>query len=363
MKMLKVTDREWRPIAINNLFSSFVPGKCSSVTHLVKSNRGIEYIGATNRNNGVLCYLKRNIENTKLIQPGNCIGFIKDGDGSAGYAIYKKEEFVSTVNVIFGYANWINPLTGLFFTSSQNLIKDKYNHGYKRNLQHLRADHVMLPFNEQEQPDFKFMEDFVRERMNILLNKYILYVKKQLINLGEWEQQDYLKYPNVNWKAFSVQQIFSTIQRGKRLKNDDHVSGKFPYVSSSAMNNGVADWVEPIDGCRVFTPSISLANSGSVGTAFYEPFNYVASDHITSFHLEEGNKEIYLFIATSLEKQKNNFGFNREVNEKRLKKLRVMLPVCSNGQPDYSYMTWYIRGKIIVKYKKYLQYLNDQKAI
>ena len=94
------------------------------------------------------------------------------------------------------------------------------------------------------------------------------------------------------WKDFAVPEIFQNIQRGKRLKNADHVPGIVPYVSSTANNNGVDDYIEASAGTRVFKNCISLANSGSVGTAFYEPFEFVASDHVTSLECKEANEYI-----------------------------------------------------------------------
>lgn len=168
-----------------------------------------------------------------------------------------------------------------------------------------------------------------------------------------------MKLNDRKWRAFNVTDIFDHIQRGKRLKNADHIPGNWPYVSSSALNNGVADWIKPTENSRVFGESISLANSGSVGTAFYEPFDYVASDHITSFHLENGSKYIYLFMAACLEKQKHNFSFNREVNEARLKRLRIMLPVNDKGQPDYDFMSDYEQELLEKKKNYYLKYVHS----
>uniref|UniRef100_UPI003D80BFFC restriction endonuclease subunit S n=1 Tax=Limosilactobacillus reuteri TaxID=1598 RepID=UPI003D80BFFC len=55
---------------------------------------------------------------------------------------------------------------------------------------------------------------------------------------------------------------------------------------------------------------------------------------------------INVLMATCLEKQKNNFSFNREVNENRLKRLKIMLPVDDHGQPDYQFMADYERQLI-----------------
>ena len=138
----------------------------------MKTSDGINYIGATNRNNGVLCSVKSTSDSQNLIQKGNCIGFIKNGNGSAGYAIYKQEDFVSTSDVIYGYASWLTLYTGLFFVAAQDQIEEKYSHGYKRNQQHLRVDKVMLPVGDGSEPDFEYMEQYTK---NIMLRKYRQY--------------------------------------------------------------------------------------------------------------------------------------------------------------------------------------------
>ena len=162
------------------------------------------------------------------------------------------------------------------------------------------------------------------------------------------------------WKDFAVPEIFQNIQRGKRLKNADHIPGIVPYVSSTANNNGVDDYIEASDGTRVFRNCISLANSGSVGTAFYEPFAFVASDHVTSLECREANAYIYLFLTAILEQQGSNFNFNREINDLRIKKMRVMLPITDTGEPDYQFMEDYIRELMAKKRNQYRDYLQKQ---
>ena len=66
-------------------------GKSKGLNHLVKSDSGISYLGATNQNNGVLCFVK---SVDSLVQKGNCIAFIRNGEGSMGYSVYKSEDFV-----------------------------------------------------------------------------------------------------------------------------------------------------------------------------------------------------------------------------------------------------------------------------
>lgn len=171
-----------------------------------------------------------------------------------------------------------------------------------------------------------------------------------------------MKLSDREWKDFAVPYIFQNIQRGKRLKNADHVPGIVPYVSSTANNNGVDDYIEATKGTRVFENCISLANSGSVGTAFYEPFAFVASDHVTSLKCDKANEYIYLFLTAVLEQQGSNFNFNREINDLRIKKMRIMLPITDTGEPDYQFMEDYIRELMATKRKQYQNYVEKRIA-
>ncbi len=171
-----------------------------------------------------------------------------------------------------------------------------------------------------------------------------------------------MKLSDREWKDFAVPYVFQNIQRGKRLKKADHISGIVPYVSSTANNNGVDAYIEATKGTRVFENCISLANSGSVGTAFYEPFAFVASDHVTSLKRENTSQYVYLFLTAVLEQQKSNFDFNREINDLRIKKMRIMLPVDDNDEPDYQFMEDYMKGLKVTKRKQYQEYVEQRLA-
>lgn len=171
-----------------------------------------------------------------------------------------------------------------------------------------------------------------------------------------------MKLSDREWKDFAVPYVFQNIQRGKRLKKADHILGIVPYVSSTANNNGVDAYIEATKGTRVFENCISLANSGSVGTAFYEPFAFVASDHVTSLKRENTSQYVYLFLTAVLEQQKSNFDFNREINDLRIKKMRIMLPVDDNDEPDYQFMEDYMKELMVAKRKQYQEYVEQRLA-
>ena len=78
-----------------------------------------------------------------------------------------------------------------------------------------------------------------------------------------------LKLTDREWGEFFFSQIFSTIQRGKRLTKENQIIGNVPYVSSSSFNNGVDNFISNTENVRFFEHCLTLANSGSVGSAFF----------------------------------------------------------------------------------------------
>lgn len=126
-----------------------------------------------------MCHVQADESTERMVQRGNCIGFIKNGDGSAGYAIYREGPFISSSDVIYGYADWLNRATGLFFVTAQDMIKPKYSHGYKRNREHLLADRVMLPADDDGEPDFQFMEEYGRSMIARKYAQYLQYLESK----------------------------------------------------------------------------------------------------------------------------------------------------------------------------------------
>lgn len=159
------------------------------------------------------------------------------------------------------------------------------------------------------------------------------------------------------WKPFFLTELFPVIQRGKRLKSENHIPGEMPYISSSALCNGVDNFISNTEKVRIFSNCISLANSGSVGSSFYEPFSFVASDHVTHLKNEKYNKYHYLFIVSIMNRLSQKYNFNREINDNRISREKIMLPIDSEGNLDLYFMEQYIKereGQLIQKYKDFI---------
>ncbi|MCE2686936.1 MAG: restriction endonuclease subunit S [Rickettsiales bacterium] len=143
------------------------------------------------------------------------------------------------------------------------------------------------------------------------------------------------------WQEFRFDEIF-TITRGKRLATLDQVSGDIAYISSSKKNNGVDNYILPPSYMTIYENALTLSNSGSVGYCFYHPYKFVSSDHCTVIEIKDPNipldNYIALFLKPIIETMRNKYNFAREINNERLRKEIIILPVNHNKSPEWEYM-------------------------
>lgn len=173
-----------------------------------------------------------------------------------------------------------------------------------------------------------------------------------------------MKINKHNWQEFCFEDVF-TISRGKRLVKFDQVSGDIAYISSSKKNNGIDNYILPPDFMKVYKNALTLNNSGSVGYCFYHPYQFVASDHCTVIQIKDRkvklNNYISLFLKPIIESMKNKYNFAREINNERLKKEKILLPITNNKSPDWEFIENYI--KELSKRINYNNKANDSRIL
>ncbi len=345
--MQNLNEKKWDTFPIEAIFK--VSGTLTTPPTELVSDGFTPRITCKATNNGLeYCY-----KNT----PTEKGGVLTIDSATIGSIFYQGYDFIATDHVEkIAFEKRIPLSLGLFFqVAITSSVADKYQYGYKFSQKRIAKQTIFLPIDDLGNPNYEYMDQYVISKRGILLDRYKHFIKSEI------ERLEYKEISSLSEKKFAnflLTDIFSKIQRGKRLKNADHVQGKTPYVSSTAMNNGVDDYITATEGTRTFNDCISLANSGSVGTAFYEPYAFVASDHVTGLKNSKFSKYVYLFLTTILEKQKSNFNFNREINDQRIKKLQVMLPVNDKNDPDYEFMEQYTKNLMLRKYNQYLEYLQ-----
>lgn len=179
--------KQWLEFKIGDLFG-LVQGKSKGLNHLQEASKGVNYLGATNQNNGVLTSV---LPIDKQIQKGNAIAFIRNGEGSMGYAVYKAEDFIATSDITVGYNENLNRYVGQYIVSVANKVRGKYNFGYKRSGARLAKETLLLPATENGEPDWVYMEAYERERERELM-----------LHIKNWLKK--LRGENTTSKTFSI---------------------------------------------------------------------------------------------------------------------------------------------------------------
>lgn len=248
----------------------------------------------------------------------------------------------------------INYFALSFISTSLKAHKQKYSYSFTINSTRLKKQKILLPITPKGNPDYKFMETYIQEIEMKKTREYNNFIISRLNALSKTKKTENLELKD--WKEFSLINIFNEIQRGKRLKKDNHINGLIPYASSTALNNGIDGFIGNTENIRIFKNCLTLANSGSVGATFYHPYNVIASDHVTKLQNKNFNKYVYLFLATMVSRLNEKYSFNREINDMRIKKEKVFLPINKKGNPDYQYMEDYMKYLEYQKLKEYLEF-------
>ena len=338
----------WEKFVIGDLFE-LLSGRCSNAGNLEHDDMGVPYVGATNRNNGVLDFVK---PVDKLMMNGNCIAFVKQGEGSVGYAVYKHEDFIASTSISAGYASFINKYTGIFITTVADKVRGKYNYNYPRSDSRLKQEIIQLPIDESGRPDYAFMERFMRAIESRLIKSYVDHASVRLRNTPP---QKLLSFDGVKWKGFRISDVF-VISPGKRLRKEDMTAGDKPFIGASDSNNGVTAFVADSNSSEDRNV-LGVNYNGSVVESFYHPYTCLFSDDVKRFRLRdhEGDKYIYLFLKTAILQQKIKYTYGYKFNEQRMQNQIIMLPVTPYGSPDWQFMHNFMLAK---ESQLLLAYLN-----
>ena len=347
MSKLKLTDVEWGEFKVKDIFE-VTNSKPYHKNNLKITKKGIPYITRTSFNNG----LEEIVENINVHKnPKNTISL---GAENADF-FYQSVEYITGNKMYIIQNDNISKNVGIFLVQSfRNSIKD-CGFGYGKGLTGTRFKEriVMLPMDSQGQPNWQFMEDYIKQEQKQQAQKIIDYYERKLVE----QAGDVVGLDKVEWKTFRFTEVFQEIQRGKRLTKANQTDGPKPYISSTSENNGVDAFIGNETGVRKFEDVLTLANSGSVGSTFYQQFEFVASDHVTALKSENADKYAYLFLSTVVKRLEEKYSFNREINDTRIKREKVILPADKEGNPNFQYMSDFVKKLELDKAQEVLEYI------
>lgn len=335
MSKLTLDSVEWGEFRIKDVFE-VANSKPYHKDKLMLCNNGIEYVTRTSQNNGVEDIVS--LESNYILNEANSISL-----GAENADFFYHENKYLTGNKMYCIKNqYINKFNGLFLVNIfRNSIKGA-GFGYGKGLTGTRfkTRYILLPIDDNGNPNWKFMEDYIKQEMKKQSQRVITYYENKLMKLGF----ELLDLEDVEWEEFKVKDLFEVKPvKGKSITH--YKGGKIPYVTTSSVDNGLNNFIDTEENICL-KKCISIDPIG--GKSFFHEYDFVgrggAGSAINLLYNNALDKYSGLFICKMLESSSfSKASYGVQLNGNRLKNLKLLLPIDKNGEPHWGYMSQFMK--------------------
>ena len=160
--MLQLTDREWAEFRVTDIFD-ITQGKKWITKAEIENNPGnVPLVSCSGTNNGIMGFINPSgINKCTIIQNKLTVAV----SGSAGATFYQGDTTVINNGVlILAGKSFSSKEVYLFLCTIVGEACQKFNYGMKASQDRVSTLNIELPINSQGQPDYAFMEQYIRER-------------------------------------------------------------------------------------------------------------------------------------------------------------------------------------------------------
>ncbi|MBQ7552037.1 MAG: restriction endonuclease subunit S, partial [Rickettsiales bacterium] len=142
---------KWKEFRVGDVF------ECKTTKTMLDPEQGdFLYITRTSENNGITDLIK--LEDGSFLNNGNCITIGAEGL----YAFYQNKDFIAGVKIYALRNEKMNKYSALFVCTMLNQVIYQYSYGRARILEKIKDEMVLLPTTPQGEPDFEWMERYMR---------------------------------------------------------------------------------------------------------------------------------------------------------------------------------------------------------
>lgn len=337
MNNLSITNRKWKEFFLEDVVS------INGGKRLTKADMELgdmPFIGASEMNNGITAFTC----STNDSLDSNVLGV--NYNGSVGFSFYHPYKAIFSDDV--KRVKWLdssrnNRYTLLFLSSMIGQQKCKFAYGYKFNAQRMKRQKILLPVCADGTIDWQFMEEYMRLKERQVLKPTIDKLCKQLIVN---ELMGGGKSLHSNWKEFvfgdefSIESTQSGIDKNKLIKEQ----GNIPYVTRTDVTNGIDMFIceqsskYKVDEGNVITIGLDTQ------TVFYQPSSFYTGQNIQVIRHKELDRYNAQFLIVAIKKLVNKFSWGSYgATLTRLRKSKIYLPVDSNGNIDFAFMSSFMK--------------------
>lgn len=322
--MLKLTDREWAEFRVGDLFQLKV-AKSNDKGNLEDGGK-IPFIGRSNTNNGLQgFYIAPNITIGQCITLG-MVGTFR--------AFWQEKDFAASQNILTIRSESLNHSSALFICNViEQTISGKYSYGNSIKAGTFCDTVLLLPVNTERQPDWDFMEQYIKERE-----------PDYSWATGCIEPNTEISLADREWRDFQVGDIFSIEQGKGKIDKDTIVNqGNYRIVTAATVENGIITSDTAQLAKKRCGNTITIGRQ--TGVAFYQNKEYFETDNIlimTNSRINEYSGPFIVSVFNSIIAHKFSYGRVASIGKVSIE--YIHLPVTADGTPDYDFMEQYIKS-------------------
>lgn len=198
--MKSLEELNWEQFHIGDVFSVERPVARNKDNY---EHGDVPFVASGAANNGVLkCCRPKNDE---TLDKRNCIT-VSPVDGSTFYQVF---DFLgrggagSSVLLLRSPQNEL--LSGQFVSRMISQTCSKYTYGHMGSKESIKREIIQLPTYPDHSPDYQYMADYVERKSNDLRDRYCLYAKKRISEMGTPITVPPLN--EKNWQTFIIKDI------------------------------------------------------------------------------------------------------------------------------------------------------------
>lgn len=325
--------------------------KCIHENGLKQGAGTIPYVTRTSLNNGVSKFVCS--QRIEKLNPGNVITVGMDTQT----VFYQKQNFYCGRDILSLSNTIMNQYIGIFIVGIlDQIVKKKFSYGYCASLTRIKNLEIKLPSTPDGNPDWEFMESYIREQYREVVQERIEELKKKKPDVPKMPRD----IEEIQATAdFPLGQVFPTITRGIQISKRNRKPGTFPYISASLLNHGEADFVS-VDEKYIYKDCLTVPFIGGENCTFYHDGKFVPSSDVAVLENENFNKYIYVFLIGILNVIMQKYSFGYKASLERLQKQTIPLPITSDGKPDWEFMSDYIKTQSQIVFEEELKRLKSK---
>ena len=340
--MSKIDTSKWEPFVVGSLFykldlkitkDNF--NKAMDVSTEKTKEFSLPLVNAKHFDNGIMYYGREcDFESAEMT-----LDVVKNGAIATGdvYAQPQKTGVLWDAYLIKPFEDILSERVLLYLaTVLEKTIKDKFSYDDKCIWEKVKKLTVMLPVDENHQPDFSYMESYMKNRE--------IAVSASLTKLQSAKRFSKSKNAEFeSWKTYKIKDIFQNIVKPTvyHTREVKEASTGIPYVVRSKFNNGIKYNVErPVENVN---PAKVISFGAENATFFYQKAEWISGRDMYYIDTRDISEYACLFITSCLQPIAEKYSYNYGMFPDLLKEEKIKLPADKSGNPDYVYMENYMK--------------------